>query len=77
MDIVLYGMIALYFVGVALLVLVIAFSHSPQPERNKATLPRGQGRTLAYGVCAAVFVLLSLLTIVIERGHSQMGIKHS
>lgn len=77
MVMILYSMIALYFVGIAILVLIIALSHSPQPEQHQAALPQGRGRALVYGMCATLFVLLSLLAIVVERGRFQTGVKQS
>lgn len=78
MVLILYGMIALYFVGVILLVIVIAVSHSSQPkQKSRYQAQQGQGRILTYGICAALFVLLSLLAVVAEREHFQTGIKQS
>ncbi|GAC1391146.1 MAG: hypothetical protein NVS4B11_05440 [Ktedonobacteraceae bacterium] len=64
-----YGFIVAFFVGLAVLILVIAGSRS-QEVGVLAPTPSSREKTASYGLLTMLFILLIIVTFFIEKNHS-------
>lgn len=70
-----YGLIVVFFVALAGLILVIARPHSareapPQAAPQAISRPQSQETRLAYGILTLLFALLIIGTFLTEREHA-------
>ena len=66
-----YGLIVVFFVALAGLILVIARPHSAREAPPQAiSHPQDQETKLAYGILTLLFALLIIATFLTEREHA-------
>jgi len=68
-----YGFIVAFFVGLALLVLIISIPRSQEDTASKKTRS-GQRNIPAYSILATLFVLLIVLTFLVRKKRSPLSL---